>query len=762
MATTVAAEVLSTVATILTTSVTIAVKDFQASVLWILIVGFIIAFVLAFAVGANDVANSFGTTVGSGTLTLKQACILGSIFETLGAILLGAKVGQTIRKGIVEVGIYTGDESLLMIGEVSAMLASGLWQLIATFLKLPVSGTHSIVGATIGFSLVAKGAVGVNWKKMGLIVGSWFLSPVLAGLMAAGFYFMLRILIFQKDEPVRPGLIALPIMYGFTIAINCFSVFFSGAPLLGFNQLSPLADVAISAAIGLVVALLIQFIVVRRLRKSFQAIEEERQTQASQMVTEVNGQPGFGRKISKLPTVMETISEKDSPDVSNMKLEENGSGDNLGGNNHLGSISETTQLASTTDKSPPAYDGIKQGDHNSPKRVRIESLKNEMLSPRTVEDAKRLREKNSKRSKSLGGDARTNSSSVRIPPLLQLEKNVMKANIPLPSAQEIKEEIRRNFSEPAMQHLVSHGDDGGVYEVFINRNRKVVTIHRKSTSNSESHDPIHHMGDQKHESDLELTNLLSAIPPDLKLEDPFEESEDEGLAMSVPASEPLVQNIYSGAIEKGFRKLSNSQQNVIAIKIEEKVKEPVEAKKLTKDEIMEAKEGRIEVRKMFSFLQVLTACFGSFAHGGNDVSNAIGPLIALWIIFQEGAVQQQADTPLWILLYGGIGICCGLWVWGRRVIETMGNDLTNLTPSRGFAIELMSAITVLMASNVGLPVSTTHCKVGAVVAVGWVRAREAVDWKIFRNIVLAWFVTVPISGGLSAVTFAIIRAAANL
>lgn len=184
----------TTLATLATTTfVAPAFQSDMSGYLWLLVLGFVIAFILAFSVGANDVANSFGTAVGSGVVTLQQACILASIFETVGSVLLGAKVSETIRKGIIDIHMYNGSEHVLMAGSISAMCGkhshmsdvslkcvffsetlclrvrtegSAVWQLVASFLRLPISGTHCIVGATIGFSMVARGHQGVKWMEL--------------------------------------------------------------------------------------------------------------------------------------------------------------------------------------------------------------------------------------------------------------------------------------------------------------------------------------------------------------------------------------------------------------------------------------------------------------------------------------------------------------------------------------------------------------------------------------------------------------------
>ena len=157
-------------------------EPYADHILWLIILGFIIAFVLAFGIGANDVANSFGTSVGSKVLTIYQACFLATIFEIAGAVLIGYKVSDTMRKGILDVTVYEDAEEELMLGCLSTLAGSAVWLIAATFLKMPISGTHSIVGASIGFSLVARGTQGLHWTILGAIVGSWFISPLLSGI----------------------------------------------------------------------------------------------------------------------------------------------------------------------------------------------------------------------------------------------------------------------------------------------------------------------------------------------------------------------------------------------------------------------------------------------------------------------------------------------------------------------------------------------------------------------------------------------------
>lgn len=519
------------------------------------VVGFLIAFVLAFGIGANDVANSFGTSVGSGVLSLKQAFILACIFETLGAVLLGSKVSDTIRKGIIDVEPYENNTQLLMAGNIAALAGSCVWLIAATLLRLPVSATHSIVGSTVGFALVVHGARGIHWSKLGMIIGSWFISPVLAGVVSVLLFFVCKFFILSKSDPLEPGLRFLPVFYAVTIVVNMFSVFYQGPEMLGFDRIPLWGTFIISFGSGIVAAIIIRLFVVpwQRKRIKTDVLRSCSTDHPIFLVGDETEVPVPGDPEAPLP--LETVVEGPNG-VKDVVVHQNGNQSNYPSSAFL-------------------------------------------LTPPSV--------------------SQTSSS----------------------------------LSSATPNSCLSSGNDS------------------------------------KHK--------LNAKTPSAK----------------------------EKALQSG------------------------------RSAIMDAPESA----RLFSFLQILTAVFGSFAHGGNDVSNAIGPLVSLWLIATTGMVSQQAATPIWILLYGGFGISLGLVILGRKVIKTIGEDLARITPSSGFCIEIGSALTVLVASNIGIPISTTHCKVGSVVFVGRFRSRENVDWSIFRNIVLAWLVTLPISGGISAAIMAGLRLA---
>ncbi|XP_040180903.1 sodium-dependent phosphate transporter 2 isoform X2 [Rana temporaria] len=639
--------------------------------LWMVIVGFIIAFILAFSVGANDVANSFGTAVGSGVVTLKQACILASIFETTGSVLLGAKVGETIRKGIVDVNLYNNSVDLLMAGEVSAMVGSAVWQLIASFLKLPISGTHCIVGATIGFSLVAIGTHSVQWMQLVKIVASWFISPLLSGLMSGALFLLIRYFILNKEDPVPNGLRALPVFYAATIGINVFSILFTGAPLLGMHTFPVWATALISVGVAILFALVVWFFVCPWLRKK---IASRLKKDALSRISE--------ESLDKIPDEDAAVF-KELPGAK-------------------GNDESVVPLTSATTEGANGSDTFANGNTRIP----------------------------------YGRAASMTNGSVRSP----ISNGTFNFD-----GHNVKSDVH-------VYHTVHK--DSGLYKDLLHK------IHLdRVTDDRPAHDNNYRVL-RRNNSYTCYTAAICGMP----VHSTFKSSD----VATSEDSEKLVTDTVSFSKKRIRYDSYSSYCNAVAeaeIEAEEGGVEMKLATELTDqnpvqdDSLEEEKDekDKSQVHLLFHFLQILTACFGSFAHGGNDVSNAIGPLVALWLIYQQGGVMQDASTPVWLLLYGGVGICAGLWVWGRRVIQTMGKDLTPITPSSGFCIEVMCALTVLVSSNVGIPISSTHCKVGSVVAVGWIRSRKAVDWHLFRNIFLAWFVTVPVAGLFSAGVMAIFQ-----
>ncbi len=395
---------------------------------------------MAWNIGANDVANAMGTSVGSHAVTLKQAVMLAAVFEFAGAFLVGGHVTDTVRKGIVSPEVFANSPDIFILGMLAALLAAGLWLHLATFLGLPVSTTHSIIGGVVGFGLLVGGFGAIHWGKFGSVVMSWFISPFFGGLMGFLTFVFIKRTVLSSWNPVRAANRVVPILVFPVFMILVLSMIYKGLKNLHFDI--PLGKaILISAGVGLIASLVMRFVLVRK-------------------------------QISR------------------------------------------------------------------PKKRR---------------------------------------------------------------------------------------------------------------------------------------------------------------------------------------------------------------------EAFEQTEG------IFAYLQIMTACYVAFAHGANDVANAIGPFAAIVSVFKTGSVEMKVGVPMWVLALGGAGIVIGLGTWGYKVIETIGKKITTITPSRGFSAEFATATTVLVCSKLGLPVSTSHTLVGSVIGVGMARGMAALNTRVIRNIVNSWLITVPLTALITVIIFQILK-----
>ena len=409
---------------------------------YLLISGCVFGFFMAWGIGANDVANAMGTSVGARALTLGQAILVACIFEFAGAYLAGGEVTSTIRKGIIDPTLLADSPDLLVFGMMSSLLAAATWLLVASFKGWPVSTTHSIVGAIVGFAAVGISVDSVSWSKVSTIVSSWIVSPLMAGIISFLIFRSVQNLILNTEHPFDNAKKYVP----------------------GYMFL-----------VGFVIS-------------------------------------------------MVTLNK---------------------GLKHIG--------------------------------------------------------------------------------------------------------LDLNFEE-SLLYSIAIG-------IFI----------------------------------------------------------------------ALIGNLF-------LRRIKNTYQR-------------------RGDVVFDG------VEKVFAVLMVFTACAMAFAHGSNDVANAVGPLAAIASVVQSGGdIASKSVMPWWILLLGGVGIVAGLAMLGYRVIETVGRNITELTPSRGFAAELAAATTVVLASGTGLPISTTHTLVGAVLGVGLARGLSAIDLGVVGRIVISWVVTLPVGAGLSILFFFTLKA----
>ncbi len=474
----------------------------------LMILAVVFGLYMAWNIGANDLANAMGTSVGSGALTLRRAIILAAILEFCGAVFVGSSVTQTMRKGIVDPAIFTNEPLLFACGMLASLLAAACWLQVASYFGWPVSTTHSIVGAILGFGLVHDPSQ-VNWMVVAKIGSSWVISPLLSAAMA--------FLIFQA---IRKG------------------VLYARNPLQATRRVLPW----LVAVIFFTITLSVLLDATKNKRLNFAAVDL-----------------GAGLVLSE---TMQTL-------------------------------------------------------------------------------------------------------------LLSLLAGVVSAAVSWAM-------IARSKSI-AIQPAVNHD-----YFVAMSLNKALKQIRRVQMGAA----PGQH---------AELASVVHQIE---NLKQKVDHPEDQGVRNA----------------------------------------------------------DHVRVERIFGYLQIVSAGYVAFAHGANDVANAIGPVAAVVHAVNFGKVEGNTAVPFWILLMGGLGIVVGLATWGWRVIETIGKRITELTPSRGFTAEFSTALTVLVASKMGLPISTTHTLVGAVLGVGLARGISALNLHAIRDIVASWLITIPAGASLSVVFYFAIKA----
>ncbi|KAK9469726.1 phosphate transporter [Lipomyces arxii] len=558
----------------------IALHEFD----YIFAIGMIFAFLDAWNIGANDVANSFATSVSSRSLTYPQAMVIGACCEFLGAVLLGNRVSDTIRNKIIDVSKFEDMPATLMLGMVCAVVGSSVWLTIATRIGAPVSTTHSIVGAIIGVGIAAIGADNVHWGWSGFsqIVASWFIAPAVAGCFAAILFLITKFLVLDRgDKALRNAFYVIPLYFCFTTAILSLVIVWKGAPALNLSNKSP---ATIAAIVMTVVAITLVFYLIFFL-------------------------PYVRRRLIKEDWTLKYYHILIGPSLW-----------------FRGPV-------------PPAPAGV--------------------VSP--VMDY-------------YAGHGAPVQAIVAFSPMNQTDND--------------------NEKDPDLKD-VEVGDSGASNEQVQSR---LAEVEKKEY--------------RKWYTPLGFVQVLW-----------------RGITHGVNQDVISYQNGANG----GFLAGDVSRRNANAPHYDNKVEH------------------------LYSFLQAVTAGTASFAHGSNDVANAIGPLSTIWLVYTTNNVSSKANVPVWILAYGGAAIAIGLWTYGYNLMRNLGNRLTLHSPSRGFSMELGAAITVVFATKLGLPISTTQCIIGATIFVGLCnRDLHAINYRMVAWCYLGWLLTVPCAGLIAGLLMAII------
>lgn len=285
----------------------------------------VVAFVMAYGIGANDVANAFATSVGAKAITLKQALLIAAFMEFFGATLMGSHVTDTVAKGIIDAEIFTEEPEILMVAEMCALMSASVWLLLATIWGLPVSTTHSIIGALIGCGIIARGFSAIHWDKVVEIIISWFASPVLSGILTFLLFLFVRNCILRAKESFERALKFYPIMVGVTFAVNIFFIIYKGSPQLNLDETPLWLGLLISVVLGVIISVVLTFTMVPCLRKRSLKIQTEEDDAKAQPTKSVSANPdapmaAANTAVTVSVPVEETKATKDALGVLNQDV----------------------------------------------------------------------------------------------------------------------------------------------------------------------------------------------------------------------------------------------------------------------------------------------------------------------------------------------------------------------------------------------------------------------------------------------------------
>ncbi|EFQ35674.1 phosphate transporter [Colletotrichum graminicola] len=547
----------------------------------------------SFGNGANDVSNSFATSVAARSLTMPQVGLLSMCTEFFGAVVLGARVTGTIKNDIIDLDRFRQTPSTLILAMGCAEFASAFWLLAATKLGYPVSTTQTIVGALVGVGIAAQAQVSWSWKDGSVtqIAASWGVAPCIAAVIGAVLFASIKFTVLEREKSFEKAMRVIPFYLAFTAAVLALfiTVEAPGAPSL--EELG--AGIACGIVLGVFFgALLLAY-------------------------------------VFFVPYVHRRLVKED-PRIRLRHI-------------FLGPLLYM--------ENPPIYMPAKGNefviDYYASAHDESQSTKNDDVEKQTKSEGS-----NNKDEKVTGSGSNSPDSPTSAP--LSLE------------------DVERGKMAPV---------GGGVVQRY----------QRKPEPEERFLAPTAHLPIQ---NPKRIWSFIKYF---------------------------FLQGVTRDCVTHASDQLS-----------------AIHAK---------AKRYDNRVEHVFTYAQVASAMMMSIAHGSNDVANAIGPFIAAYQVYMTGEIREDGETPIWILVAAGFLLGAGFWFMGHHIMKAMGNKITQMSPTRGFAMELAAAITVLLASRLGLPVSTTQCLTGAVIGVALMNFDVgAVNWRQVAFIFSGWIVTLPCAG----------------